>query len=69
MNKEQLYGLHKAGKRAPLIKSKTHGNLLLDGKEIEYNKPFAVLQYLKSQRVRAGTSKKRLKIVAMYIKI
>jgi len=46
---QQEFGYHKAGKKPPLRKSKTHGNLLLDGHVLVANKPFALLNHLKKQ--------------------
>ncbi len=49
----------------PVKKSKFLANLLQDGKIIEFNKPFAILNMLKKTKYAHIFPRTRLKIVAM----
>lgn len=60
LNKD--FGRLKAGYLPAVKRSKTHGNLLLDGRAVETNKPFALLQWIKTTQYSHITPKKRLKI-------
>ncbi len=67
MDSAKAFGYVKAGYNIPQAKSKTHGNLLLDGLPIEFNKPFAILQALKGTKYEHIYPRNRVKIVAVKI--
>lgn len=48
------------------VKSKTHGNLLLDGLIVEYNRPYAILQAIKREKY-SHVKGSRLKIVSVIL--
>lgn len=69
INQAQRFGYIKAGKRVPMvkIKSKTHGNLLVDNFPVEFNKLFGILQMLKKTKYSHIYPKTRLRVVAVSI--
>jgi len=65
MDVNRDFGRQKAGYMPAIQKSKTHGDLILDGKFVmESNKPFALLQSIKKMKYSHIKPSSRLKIVA-----
>ena len=64
---QKEFYLHKAGIKLASKRSKDIGDLLLDGKAVEWNKPFAILNMLKSTKYAHIFPRKRLKPVGVII--
>ncbi len=65
MDLNKQFGILKEGRQLPEIKSPTHETLLFDGRPLAVNLPYAILQAKKSDMVRLGYAKSRLKIVSI----
>ncbi len=68
MDVNKQFGRLSNGYKLPIVKSKTMGQLLLDGKPIVNPAPFAILNMMKSRDYAHVFPKSRLKIVSLTIK-